>query len=230
MIFRTDTNNFEVSDGTNWQTYLSDGVVEIYPNNSYSAQFDGTDDVVDLSLPLGDEFSYSAWFKFTGTATFQPIIASGTQPNVQTFFSVNSSTDLNFGSRSSNYQMISYSGLSSNTWYHAVATLDSSANGKLYLNGLQVGSLAMQTPSLTAKSQLAIGESKRVSSHFGGFIDEVAIYNRALSAAEVSNIYNNNTYLNYQALYRFENNFNDEGGTYNGTQSGGVSFSTDKPY
>jgi len=231
MIFRTDTNNFEVSDGTDWQTYISDGSFHVYSNNSYSAQFDGTDDVVDISsLTLGDEFSYSAWFKFTGTATFQPIIASGTQPNVQTFFSINSSTDLNFGSRSSNYDMISYSGLSSNTWYHAVGTLDSSANGKLYLNGLQVGSLAMQTPSSTAKSQLAIGESKRVSSHFGGFIDEVAIFNRALTASEVSEIYNNKSYLNFQAMYRFENNFNDEGGVYNGTQSGGVSFSTDKPY
>jgi hypothetical protein len=26
MIFRTDTNNIEISDGNDWQTYLSDGV------------------------------------------------------------------------------------------------------------------------------------------------------------------------------------------------------------
>ena len=232
MIFRTDTNNFEISDGTDWQTYLSDGVFDVFSNNSYSASFDGTDDVVDISsLTLNADFSYSAWFKFTGTATFQPMIASGTQPNIQTFFSVNSASLLNFGSRTSNYEIISVSGLSSNTWYHAVATLKA-GTGRLYLNGIQVGSNTnMQAPNSTSGSQLAIGEAKRVSAHFEGLIDEVAIFNRAITASEVQHIYNNKTYQSPQAMYRFENNFNDETGSYNGTQSGGVSFSsTDKPY
>jgi hypothetical protein len=233
MIFRTDTNNFEVSDGTDWQTYLSDGSFQIYSNNSYSAQFDGTDDVVDISsLTLGDEFSYSAWFKFTGSGSFLPIVASGTSSTVQTLLSVNNSNQLTFVSRTNNVQLIQVSSVvSSGTWYHAVGTLDSSANGRLYLNGSQIGlTTTLQTPNSTTKSQLAIGEAVRTSDHFEGLIDEVAIFNRALSADEVIGIYNNKSYLNFQAMYRFENNFNDEGGIYNGTQSGGVSFSTDKPY
>ena len=230
MIFRTDTNNFEISDGTDWQTYLSDGVFQVYSNNNYSAQFDGTDDLVDISgLTIGDEFSYSAWFKFTGSGIFLPIVASGNAPNVQTLLSVNSSNQLTFKVMANIIQISS--AVSSGTWYHAVGTL-SNGVGKLYLNGSQIGSTSMSTPpSSTAKGDLAIGEAVRVSAHFEGFIDEVAIFSRGLTGSEVSDIYNNKSYQNFQAMYRFENNFNDEGGVYNGTQSGGVSFSsTDKPY
>lgn len=232
MIFRTDTNNIEISDGTDWQTYLSDGVFNYFGNNSYSALFDGTDDVVDISsLPLNDEFSYSAWFKFTGSGSLLPIVASGTSSTAQTLLSVNNSSQLTFLSRTSNTEYIQASVVSSGTWYHAVGTLDSSGNGKLYLNGSLIGSTTtFQTPNSSSKSQLAIGEAKRVSAHFEGLIDEVAIFNRAITASEVQDIYNNKTYQSPQAMYRFENNFNDEFGSYNGTQSGGVSFSTDKPY
>jgi hypothetical protein len=234
MIFRTDTNNFEISDGTDWQTYLSDGSFQNYSSNSYSAQFDGTDDVVDISsLTIGDEFSYSAWFKFTGSGSFLPIVASGTSPTIQTLLSVNNSNQMTFLSRTSNTAIIQVSSaVSSGTWYHAVGTLDSSGNGKLYLNGSQIGSTTtFQTPNSSSRSQLAIGEAKRTSAHFEGFIDEVAIFNRGLTASEVQDIYNNKTYQSPQAMYRFENNFNDETGSYNGTQSGGVSFSSsDKPY
>ena len=232
-IFRSDTDAIEVSDGTDWQTYNSDGVFQSFPTNSYAGSFDGVNDFVDISsLTIGNEFSYSAWFKFTGSGSFLPIVASGTSPTVQTLLSVNNSNQMTFLSRTSNTAIIQVSSaVSSGTWYHAVGTLDSSANGKLYLNGSQIGSTTtLQTPNSNTKSQLAIGEAVRTSDHFEGLIDEVAIFNRALSADEVIGIYNNNTYLNYQAMYRFENNFNDEGGVYNGTQSGGVSFSTDKPY
>ena len=75
-IFNTDNDAIEVSDGTNWQTYNSDGVFQTFSTNTSSGEFDGINDLVDISsLPLGDEFSFSAWFKFTGSGSFLPIVA-----------------------------------------------------------------------------------------------------------------------------------------------------------
>lgn len=233
MIFRTDTNNFEVSDGTDWQTYLSDGSFQIYSNNSYSAQFDGTDDYVSIGVPIGDELTFCAWIKPTANTGYAPVIAAGTNTSYNVSLNYSDGT-ITFQSRSGG---TSYHGttaiLSLNVWYHIAGTLDSSGASVIYVNGGSVSTSSnQQTPNSTSKANPRIGMTPRSdnSSRFTGYIDEAAIFNRALSANEVSEIYNNKSYLNFQAMYRFENNFNDEGGTYNGTQSGGVSFSTDKPY
>jgi PKD repeat protein len=65
-----------------------------------------------------------------------------------------------------------------NTWSHLAATYDG-ATMRLYVNGVQVAS-APQTGPIAASSQpLTIG------SNWSGLIDEVRIYNRALSASQI---------------------------------------------
>ena len=58
----------------------------------------------------------------------------------------------------------------------------------------------------------------------GGHMDDVTIISKALSADEVSAIYNNNVYPTAElvSLWRFEGNANDSRGSNNGTGNGGV--------
>jgi len=233
MIFRTDTNNFEISDGTDWQTYLSDGVFNYFGNNSYSASFDGTDDYVSIGVPLASELTFCAWIKPTANTGYAPVIAAGSN----TYYNVSlnySNGAVTFQSRAGgNPAYASSAILSLNVWSHIAATLDSSGLSVIYINGSsEATSTTQQTPNASSKANPRIGMTPRSdnSSRFTGYIDEVAIFNRAITASEIQDIYNNKTYQNPQAMYRFENNFNDEFGSYNGTQSGGVTFSTDKPY
>ncbi|HZL79849.1 MAG TPA: LamG-like jellyroll fold domain-containing protein [Candidatus Limnocylindrales bacterium] len=81
--------------------------------------------------------------------------------------------------------------LNTNQWYHVAVTSGGTNSITLYLNGTNVasGSLPFDTP---AGSQLFIGG---VSAPFNtrqmvGLIDEVSIYNRALTPAEIQSIYN----------------------------------------
>ena len=78
--------------------------------------------------------------------------------------------------------------LSNNTWYHAVGTF---VNGSsiLYINGANVAS-ASQTPGTYSSSYTAnivIGE---YAGYMSGNIAKASIYNRALSADEVSQNFN----------------------------------------
>ncbi|PYN28692.1 MAG: hypothetical protein DMD98_21940, partial [Candidatus Rokuibacteriota bacterium] len=75
-------------------------------------------------------------------------------------------------------------GLGLNTWTHLAATFDG-ATVRLYVNGAEAVSQA-QTAALTPTAgTLQIGADSYTGENFAGRIDEVRIYNRALSAAEI---------------------------------------------
>ena len=77
-----------------------------------------------------------------------------------------------------------------NTWYHATATYDG-ANMRLYLNGVAVGTIA-KSGALTTSAAVpaSIGRNPDGSNLMNGVIDDVRIYNRALTPAEISAIIN----------------------------------------
>jgi len=76
--------------------------------------------------------------------------------------------------------------LSINVWTHITATYDGSTL-RLYVNGALVSSRAL-TVSINSTSQpLRIGGNTIWSEWFAGLIDDVRIYDRALSAAEIQN-------------------------------------------
>jgi hypothetical protein len=85
------------------------------------------------------------------------------------------------------------------SWQHLVGVFDSTAgstNGvKLYVNGLLVGSIAGPTTMLNIEHEVSVGSrdsdgsSNYTSVTFSGLLDDVRIYNRALSAADVLELY-----------------------------------------
>lgn len=75
-------------------------------------------------------------------------------------------------------------------WYHFVFTWNGSVS-KFYTNGIETGSFAWTKSAGTRSTNMKIGKAvDGVVYPFNGLIDEVRIYNRALSATEVLNMYN----------------------------------------
>lgn len=73
-------------------------------------------------------------------------------------------------------------------WFHAVATYDGSTM-RLYLDGQEVGRLAKTgTVASNASVPLNIGRNPSGSHYLRGALDDVRIYNRGLSAAEVASL------------------------------------------
>lgn len=71
-----------------------------------------------------------------------------------------------------------------NTWTHLATTYDGSLVG-LYVNGIQVASRMTSGSLLTSTNPLRIGGDSLWGDYFQGRIDEVRIYNRALTATEI---------------------------------------------
>jgi hypothetical protein len=79
----------------------------------------------------------------------------------------------------------SHTPLTLNAWTHIATTYDG-ANMRFYINGVLVATRA-QTGNIAVGNQaLRIGGNNVSGEFFNGLIDEVRIYNRALSAAEIT--------------------------------------------
>ena len=82
-----------------------------------------------------------------------------------------------------NANLYAPSALAVNTWTHLAATFDGAAV-RLFVNGVQVATRAQSGALTTSTNPLTIGHNF-YGERFTGLIDEVRVYNRALSVAEI---------------------------------------------
>jgi hypothetical protein len=71
-----------------------------------------------------------------------------------------------------------------NVWSHLATTFDGSMV-RLYVNGTQAGSLPFAGSMAASTGPLRLGGNSVWGEWFAGLIDEVRVYNRALSASEI---------------------------------------------
>ncbi len=82
--------------------------------------------------------------------------------------------------------------ISSNTWYHFVFIHDATSGGKMYINGVlystntSIGALCNSTNAINIGADINNGSLYRF---FGGKLDDFGLWNRSLSAQEISNLY-----------------------------------------
>jgi len=249
-IFRTDSQAIEVSDGTNYLTYLNDGVLGTgtFTSNSYSVELDGTNDYIDTNnkfdfIQQTCNFSITCWVKIidhTSTAANQFIVHSSigsSNPGVMFWYDNRSSAKkLRFLLSGLGSSIDVSNGITDNNWHHYALTCANGGDQKLYKDGSLIGSQsAPSTTTNTAYHNLLLGaaydtSTSLVTNPMNGYLDEVAIFNRELTSTEISNIINNKAYLNFFAMYRLENNANDENGVNDGTNFNATFVTSEKPY
>ena len=71
-----------------------------------------------------------------------------------------------------------------NAWTHLAMTYDGTTM-RMYVNGVQAGTRAVTGTIAVSSSPLRIGGNAPWGEFFAGQIDDVRIYNRALTAAEI---------------------------------------------
>ena len=74
--------------------------------------------------------------------------------------------------------------LAANTWTHLATTYDG-ANLRLYVNGTLVKTLAQTGNIAVSTGALRLGGNSIWGEWFAGTLDDVRIYNKALTAAEI---------------------------------------------
>ncbi|RLG06857.1 MAG: hypothetical protein DRN68_06310, partial [Thaumarchaeota archaeon] len=166
-------------------------------------EFDGVDDYVDCgnssSLQLNGAWSVSAWFLVRSLSHNSGIIEKNWPSRAEKRFAmwvektdkflafdVVRSDGIRVNTRTSN-NLISF-----DTWYHAVAVYNGT-DIKLYVNG---NLEAISSPGEIGKldvGNLVIGYA-HPEEVLNGTVDYVHIYNKSLSAEEISDLYNNYGY------------------------------------
>src|SRR5205085_9414898 len=73
-----------------------------------------------------------------------------------------------------------------NQWSHVVATLDQFGDATLYRSGVQVGYGTVPVPANITRSQNYLGKSPAGDPLWTGRMDDVALYQGPLSAADVA--------------------------------------------
>ncbi len=153
--------------------------------------FNGTSSLVTIansaSLSLTTAVTLEAWVRPTAvTSKWRDVVYKGNDIYFLEATSTNGSRPAG-GAKvgSSNIEAYGTAALAVNTWAHLAMTYDG-ANLRLYVNGNQVSSSARTGTISTSTNALTIGgDSIYTNQRFAGLIDEVRVYSRALSGAEI---------------------------------------------
>ncbi|MEM2987857.1 MAG: LamG domain-containing protein, partial [Candidatus Bathyarchaeia archaeon] len=158
-------------------------------------KFDGVDDYVNM----GNSLSYSpavitigVWIKPASTqSTNGRIVNIQDAANKNYDISILSSTYkiqvINWNGSSASVDITSTNAVQANQWSHIVAIIGNSDN-RLYING-KLEASSTSASSQPSSSTLSIGRHLTNGWYFNGLIDDVRIYNRALSASEIQALY-----------------------------------------
>ncbi|MEK6893558.1 MAG: LamG-like jellyroll fold domain-containing protein [Nanoarchaeota archaeon] len=172
------------------QTNVKEG---IYNTAGY---FDGVDDSIEVpaldALDL-QQFSVSVWVKSKKASQNGGIVEKTIDGGVNAQWLLYTQGESYYfrikSAKGALMETINLTWLNKDVWVHLVGTYDGDEM-KLYRNGVIVNSKSITDSIVTGNGQLFMGRLRGGIYPFNGSIDEVVIYNRALSNTEVSALYN----------------------------------------
>lgn len=163
--------------------------------------FDGVNDYVSVpdssSLDIAGELTISAWVRKSSNSGYDTIVAKGngtTGPENYYLDTFGDEPELGFATAANvwhGYRTL-VSNLVINQWRHVAMTYNDAANTiVLYVGGVQQSAATVNGSPLTSSlvtnnGGLRIGYALFNSEAFHGRIDDLRIYNRALSAGEIT--------------------------------------------
>ena len=150
--------------------------------------FDGVNDQVNIpdagSLDLTTGMTLEAWINPSASGTWRSILLKERPAGLAYALyatDVNAPMGVVFTSNEFETRGPSFP---NNAWTHLATTYDGSTL-RQYINGAQVSSRSVTGPMIVTSGALRIGGNAIWDEFFAGRIDDVRVYNRALTAAEV---------------------------------------------
>jgi hypothetical protein len=182
VVDLTPNNNQGLRVGTTWTT-------DRHGQSNKALLFNGTSDYIQLPTAFSQStFTISAWIKtshFVGT----PIIFDARDGSADGFIFF-----LSAGKPYLNYNNLGTTAggtINDNTWRHVAVTAQAGGTAQVYVDGVPYGSSLNLTGTINATTNVTIGRESFSSAKFwNGGISDLRFYDRALSQAEVTTLYN----------------------------------------
>jgi sugar lactone lactonase YvrE len=183
---------------------------------AFALRFNGVNNWVSVSLnsPPVNNYTLSAWVCLRSGGTF-----AGTRMAVLSSTACGASIELLIHSASTNdgpnqpqflelgrcnnfnAPALSTAAIPLNIWTYVAATVDSGNNVSYYINGNPAGGYSGSNLDLSLGSAVNLGDNS--GRQFNGILDEVQIWNQALSAAEIQTNYSIRLTGNETGLYAY---------------------------
>lgn len=174
-----------IINGASWTTAGKQGS---------AVALNGTDGYVQLpgTVTDGKDFTFAGWVKWQGGAAWQRILDFGDGMNSFMFLTPSQGTGVQFTihQQNSDQNLTTSTPLPLNEWVHVAVTIEGNT-GKLYLNGKLSATNDKMTfnPSDLMTREAYLGKSRfAADAYLKGTLDEIHIYNQALSEAEVQEL------------------------------------------
>jgi hypothetical protein len=205
-----DTSGPVIDSADSHHGTAENGVIRGVPGRIGNAfQFDGIDDYVDTSF--GKDVSYpngisiQAWVKSAETGNSALVTSRGEGSGASSkFLGVNAGhinpgtpdevrgvpgMNLGMGNPAEYYTVTANTTINDNEWHHVLGSYDGSSLLSIYVDGVQVSRSVTVSQTAESFDVFKIGWDDFLASEegrwFTGLIDDVRIWNRALSPVEV---------------------------------------------
>ena len=174
----------------------TDVITVTFANCGNNLVFDGVDDYISF----GDNyslntttFSIEAWIKVNNTSGTKSIISKRNSTNLNSGYDFSLINDRLYF-RWNNQQMFSAASLSTNKWYHVAITSNGSNTYTMYIDGFEVRvNTGGSSPTVnTARALIGAMDTSNnaPTNYFDGAIDEIRIWNIALSQTQIQEMMN----------------------------------------
>jgi len=163
-------------------------------------EFDGAGDFISVpdasGLDFLPEFTLSVWFKTLTTGIDRGLMnkLNGFDCTNNNFLLyINTADKVRICTQNNpKNEALTTTLIEANRWYHVVATANAT-NLTIYLDGILEDIGNKQNATTNTDDILTIGSVSTTAQFFNGTLDEVLIFNRSLSAQEISALYNAST-------------------------------------
>ena len=237
--FDEGTGSVSSDQSGNYNTAQINGATWTTGKFGYGLSFDGSNDSVATNLEIDQSSStsgatFTAWVKPTGVPSSNNMLRSQivSTDDVGYDWSLLMEDDDWTIFTGGDYEDDIQATL--NTWTHVAATFDPNTElATLYVNGVNVDSAGLSYDASDYPIVIGDNPSGQFTEYFQGIIDEVRVYNRALSSSEIASVYgattvtdsdnsgNNSSGGGLLGYWSFDGNANDGSGNgYNGTVTG----------
>jgi len=164
-----------------------------------AAFFDGSSSRISLSsaASLASSFTVAGWARTTTTAAYRTIYSSGTALNFWRV-GIDNTGKLTF-TEDNIADYMGTTSMSTNTWTYFAFVKDGTGASNLtfYFNGTSDGTASVSTTTVPSGGALFGAQGSSPANFWSGGIDEVGLWDRALSGAEITQLYNGGSGLTY---------------------------------
>ena len=202
--------NDQSGNGNNGTVNGASLAADRFGNGNEAYSFDGVDDFIDISSLNNSAYApvtYSLWFNANQLVVVDMPLGNQVSLIGRDQAGIPNQGDLgiwNDPANSINQQLIYYTGNTAqlfnfsptiNLWYNLVFVYSSDYTMSIFIDGQFIGNVVFDGSGLTANIPFRIGAGTGVDGvstrfNWNGYIDDIGIWNRALTADEVLALYN----------------------------------------